>query len=246
MNSYHIDINCDLGEGVGNDAELMPLLSSCNIACGAHAGSEAVIKETIALALQHKTKIGAHPSFPDRENFGRNEMNLPATQLAAIVLEQITLVNKIAKAAGTALNHIKPHGALYNMAAVNEDVADAIIASVVALNSHLIVYVPFGSTIARKAIEKNIKIKYEAFADRNYNDDLTLVSRKQNNALLHDPEEISDHVVRMIKEGKVKTINNALINIKADTLCIHGDNPNAVAILSALHHHLKAANITIF
>jgi UPF0271 protein len=245
MSAYHIDINCDLGEGAGNDAQLMPFLSSCNIACGAHAGSEAIIEETIALALKHKTKIGAHPSFPDRENFGRNEMNLSSSQLRTIIIDQITLVGKLAEIAGVKLNHVKPHGALYNMAVGNEEIADAIINSLVALNSPLILYVPFGSIIARRAIEKNIKIKYEAFADRNYNDDLTLVSRKRSDAVLHDPEQIIEHVVRMIKEQNVKTITGALVNIKADTLCVHGDNPNAVAIVTSLRTELEATNIII-
>ncbi len=245
MNTYLIDINCDLGEGIGNDALIMPFLSSCNIACGAHAGSDEVIKKTIALAIRNKTRIGAHPSFPDRENFGRNEMHLPSGQLTQVLLEQISAVKKLSDQAGAKLFHVKPHGALYNMAAVNEQTAQAVIDSIAGFNDELFLYAPFGSVIARMAADQKIPVKFEVFADRNYNDDLTLVSRKQSNAVLHEPDQIAEHVIGMITQQKVKTIGGKMASIRADTVCIHGDNPNAVAIVTFLARKLKSAGINV-
>ncbi|MBZ0244909.1 MAG: 5-oxoprolinase subunit PxpA [Cyclobacteriaceae bacterium] len=243
--SYSIDINCDLGEGAGNDALLMPYLSSCNIASGGHAGNEASMKATIRLALEHGVKIGAHPSFPDRENFGRIEMTLPNNELTTIIIEQIVQLKNLTEEAGGKLNHVKPHGALYNMAAVNDSTAEAVLDAMTPFDKELILYVPYGSVIAKKAIERGIPIKYEAFADRNYNDDLTLVSRKLDNAVLEDPDQITEHVFRMIKEKKVKTISGNYSTIEAGTLCIHGDNPHAVEIVSQLVNNLKNYNVSI-
>lgn len=244
-NEYSIDINCDLGEGAGNDALLMPYLSSCNIACGGHAGDDASMKETIRLALENNVKIGAHPSFLDRENFGRLEMNVPTDELTTIIIEQIVRLKILVEEAGGKLNHVKPHGALYNMAVVNDSTAEAIMDAMEAFDEKLILYVPYQSVIARKATERNIPIKYEAFADRNYNDDLTLVSRKLNNAILEDPNQILEHVARMIKENKVKTITGKMVPIESGTLCVHGDNPHAFDIVSHLNQRLKELNILI-
>ena len=243
--SYTIDINADLGEGVGNEAQLMPYLSSCNIACGLHAGDEATMKEVIGLAMAHGVKIGAHPSFPDRANFGRTEMYLPANELTTLIIGQIATLKYLVDNAGGRLNHVKPHGALYNMAATDSATADAVLDAMTPFDKSLIVYVPYGSVIAHLALERNIPIRYEAFADRNYNDDLTLVSRKMDNAVLSDPKEISDHVIRMVKDKKVKGTSGRLIPIEAETLCVHGDNPHALQILSQLHQKLKDSDIII-
>lgn len=243
--TYSIDINCDLGEGVGNDAQLMPYLSSCNIASGGHAGDDESMRATIKLAIENGTKIGAHPSFPDRDNFGRTEMDLPNNELTTIIIEQIVRLKILTEEAGGKLNHVKPHGALYNMAAVNDSTAEAVLDAMVSFDEKLILYVPYGSLIAKKALARNIPIKYEAFADRNYNDNLTLVSRKLDNAVLEDPTQILEHVTRMIKEKKVKTITGSLFAIEAGTLCIHGDNPHALEIVSHLSQQLKTANISI-
>lgn len=242
---YTIDINCDLGEGVGNDAQLMPYLSSCNIACGGHAGNDSTMREAINLALKHKVKIGAHPSFPDRENFGRTEINMPNNELTAILIEQVVRLKILTEEAGGTLNHIKPHGALYNMAAVNDSIAESILDAMESFDEKLILYVPYNSVIAKKASERNIPIKFEAFADRNYNDDLTLVSRKEANAVLEDPNQILEHVTRIIKEKKVKTVSGNILQLDAGTLCIHGDNPNAVGIASHLRKKLAELNISI-
>ena len=239
-----IDLNADVGEGVGNDAQLMPFLSSCNIACGVHAGGTDTIADTIGLAILHNVKIGAHPSFPDRNNFGRKEMELPQQELVPTIIDQIELVKNTAENLGTQLHHVKPHGALYNMAAHRADIAFAIVSAMHEFKSTAL-YVPFGSVIAALAKREGITICYEAFADRNYNDDLTLVSRKNENAMLHDPTVIAAHAIRMIRERKVKTINGNFVPIEAETICIHGDNPHAVEIAQQLHSKFGEVAITI-
>lgn len=240
-----VDINCDLGEGVGNEAQLMPYLSSCNIACGGHAGDEATMTEVISLAIRNNTRIGAHPSFPDRVNFGRIEMNLSESELIESVRDQVDLLTSFTNKLGGKLHHVKPHGALYNMASVNSEIADAILAAISHLPADVVLYAPYNSVIANQALQKSISVKFEAFADRNYNDDLTLVSRKLSNATLHDPEEIFEHVFRMIKEREVTTISGSHKKIIANTLCVHGDNPNALEIITSLSQQLKANNIQI-
>lgn len=239
-----IDINCDLGEGVGNEAQLMPLLSSCNIACGAHAGNENIMRETAKLAIENKTRIGAHPSFPDRENFGRTEMSMEKRELAKIVKQQIERLVTILKDYDGTLHHIKPHGALYNMASVNREIASAILDGMEA-HKEAFLYAPCQSMLASLAEERSFCVKFEAFADRNYNDDLTLVSRTLPNATLHSPDEIFEHVFRMIRDQQVKTVTGNLKSIKADTICVHGDNPNAVEIVSFLSRKLKEHSISI-
>ncbi|NJN42555.1 MAG: 5-oxoprolinase subunit PxpA [Flammeovirgaceae bacterium] len=240
----HIDINCDLGEGIGNDAQLMPYLSSCNVACGGHAGNEQIMIETVELAKFHNTKIGAHPSFPDRENFGRLDMEISPRELTKVLVEQIELLSTILSKRGLKLNHVKAHGALYNKASVDEPTANAIILAMTNFTD-LKIYAPWKSVLAHVACNAKIDVMYEAFADRNYNSDLTLVSRKLPNALLHDPDEIATHVLRMIVDGKVKTVSHQEVNIKADTLCIHGDNPDALTIVKHLHKTLEKHDIRV-
>lgn len=223
----------------------MPYLSSCNIACGGHAGDEVSMKETVLLALKNKIKIGAHPSFPDRKNFGRTEMHLPSDQLFDIMHAQVSKLLKIIDDCGGKLNHIKPHGALYNLAAVDADTAAVVMRVTKAFGQDIFLYAPYGSVLSKLALQKNIPIKFEAFADRNYNNDLTLVSRIEKNATLHDVNEIFDHVMKMIRENKVKTINGENKTIIADTICIHGDNPQAVEIASNLYQKLTDNRIVI-
>ena len=242
---YTIDINADLGEGAGQDAQLMPYLSSCNIACGIHAGDESTMKETVRLAIAHGVHIGAHPSFPDRANFGRTEMHLPANELTTLIIGQIATLKYLVEKAGGRLHHVKAHGALYNMAAKDIATADAVLDAMTPFDHSLVLYVPYGSVIAQRALERNIAIRYEAFADRNYNEDLTLVSRKSDNAVINDPEAISERVIRMVKEKKVESTSGKWVPIEAATLCVHGDNPNALHILSHLTMKLKESEIII-
>ncbi|KAA5822290.1 5-oxoprolinase subunit PxpA [Algibacter amylolyticus] len=245
MEHQIIDINVDTGEGMGNESLLMPYISSCNIACGGHAGDQNSMQEVVALAKKHSVKIGAHPSFPDRENFGRSIVDMSCVALYTAVKNQINDLLNILRRAHVPLHHIKPHGALYNLAAVDEKTATVIVEVVKALALPTKLYVPYNSVIAQVAIKNNVEIMYEAFADRNYNDDLTLVSRQEHNALITKPEAVFEHVYAMVFHKKVKTIAGKLVVLKADTFCMHGDHADAVKLVSSLVGRLKALGYKI-
>lgn len=229
-----MDINCDLGEGIGSDEQIMPFIGSCNIACGVHAGNRELMKKTVQLAIKNNVKIGAHPSFNDRENFGRKEMFLPKDILKSQIVNQIASLNEIVKEQGSKLHHVKPHGALYNMAAKNTEVAMAVIESIQFFNEDLILYVPYGSLIAYKAKKFNIPFYNEVFADRNYNDDLTLVSRDHAEAVIEDSNNIRDRIAELIKNETIISITGKIKTMQADTVCVHGDNPNVKQIVKDL------------
>jgi UPF0271 protein len=229
-----IDLNCDVGEGLHNEHLIMPFISSCNIACGGHAGSVEIMDHVIALAIQHDVKIGVHPSFEDKENFGRVVLDISNKELQQSLVDQMKLFKDRAKRQEANIHHVKPHGALYNLIAINKEKAEVVVNAIQQVFDHVKMYVPFNSVIEKVAGSAGIEIIYEAFADRNYNDDLTLVSRKESNAILTDPDKIIEHVSRMANESKVKTITGIEKNIKAQTFCIHGDNENVIAILEAL------------
>lgn len=240
-----IDINCDLGEGMGNEALLMPLISSCNIACGGHAGDDKTMSDAVKLAKKFNVKIGAHPSFPDRENFGRKVLDMTLDQLYDTVYNQVKRLNSILRVNELHLSHVKPHGALYNLAAVNENIANVIVDVVKAIDDRLPLCVPYKSVIATIAQDSNVPIIYEVFIDRKYNEDLTLVSRNYDNALIRDPNEIFQHVYGMITQGKVTAINGVGKVIKAHTFCIHGDGENVVQNLRFLVRKLKEFGIVV-
>jgi UPF0271 protein len=239
----YIDINCDLGEGVGNEAELLPLVSSCNIACGGHAGDEATMKWVVSLAKKHEVKIGAHPSYPDKANFGRVSMFLSPNELITTVREQIARLISICIQDGVKLHHIKAHGALYNDIAKGGDLAQVFLEAIAPYKASQFLYVPSGSGLEQLAILQGFKIKKEAFGDRNYNADLSLVSRKKDNALIHTPQSVLEHMLRMVIESKVLTVSGMLKDIGADTYCIHGDTANALQILMYLSKALPKQNI---
>ncbi|TNJ42965.1 5-oxoprolinase subunit PxpA [Tamlana fucoidanivorans] len=244
MNKY-IDINVDVGEGLGNESEIMPLISSCNIACGGHAGDAKTMKTMVALAKSNNVKIGAHPSFPDKENFGRKIMNMPCVALYTTIEHQIKCLLKELEDVHLQLHHVKPHGALYNLATIDEKTAKVIIEVMKGLMTRAKLYVPYNSVIAKLAVEHNIPVMYEAFADRNYNDDLTLVSRTVSNAVIEDADELYEHVFRVATSGRVRTISGHLERIEAETFCVHGDNPNAVYLISNLTKRLIEAGFQI-
>ncbi|WP_299551389.1 5-oxoprolinase subunit PxpA [Seonamhaeicola sp.] len=245
MNHYVIDINADVGEGIGNEAELMPYISSCNIACGGHAGDKDTMHDIVQLAKQHKIKIGAHPSFPDKENFGRTKVDMSCAALFTSLKHQITDLLNVLYHENATLHHIKPHGALYNLAAVDEKVANVIIEVVQSMHRPVQLYVPYGSVIAKLAQGHGIAITYEAFADRNYNNDLTLVSRQNHNALISDENLMLDHVLNMVKHKKVTSIKGKDIRIEAHTFCVHGDTPNAINLVKKLHEKLSEHEVEI-
>ena len=243
--SYSVDINCDVGEGLGNEAALMPFISSCSIACGAHAGDDLTITETIKLAIKNNVKIGAHPSFPDRKNFGRKVMDLDEKYLQQSLEDQINLVNTHAKRLGATLYHVKAHGALYNQAAIDPKIAQIILHAVKNTVKNTVLFVPYNSIIEKLALKNKIETKVEAFADRNYNENLTLVSRTNENAIITDRDLLLEHLLKMIIHKKVKTISGVEVDIKADTFCIHGDNPNVVEILKYISKKFLEKGIKI-
>ncbi|WP_298897309.1 5-oxoprolinase subunit PxpA [uncultured Psychroserpens sp.] len=240
-----VDINCDLGEGIGNEDLLMPLISSCNIACGGHAGDKATMSFVADLARKFKVKIGAHPSFPDRDNFGRKEMNMSDEALYNTLYDQIKSLKRILDKKQLSLHHVKPHGALYNRVSANKEVAKVVVNVIRDIDKSLILYAPYKSVIAEIASQVGLQVKFEAFADRNYNQDLTLVSRRKENALIHDAEVMFQQVSQIVLDEKVTVINGVEVALKADTFCVHGDGKNVVQNLEYLIHRLKQNNIEI-
>jgi UPF0271 protein len=233
-----IDINCDLGEGFNNEHIIMPLISSCNISCGAHAGSLEIMDKVIQLALKHKVKIGAHPSFPDRDNFGRNVLDISNSDLQKSLEDQLTIFKDRALLQNATIHHVKPHGALYNLIAINSEKASVVIAAIQHVFEAVKLYVPYQSRIEEIAIQSGLEIVYEAFADRRYNEDLSLVSRTFSNALIKDKQEVLKQVQKIANKQLVTTVNFHEKKIKASTFCVHGDTKNAIEILEYLHKHL--------
>jgi UPF0271 protein len=233
-----IDINCDMGEGLNNEAALMPFISSANIACGYHAGNEEVMRHVISLCLQYDVHIGAHPSFADRENFGRTEIQLPLAAIYSLVTGQLKIINSIVTEFDTKLHHVKPHGALYNMAAKNSVLANVIATAVKDFDPSLIYYGLSGSVMVTEANKAGLKTFNEVFADRAYQDDGTLTPRTNPNALIKDENKVKQQVRKMINEHSVTTINGIDIFIQADTICIHGDGVHAVDFAKAVFKQL--------
>ncbi len=243
MDEFFIDINCDVGEGIGNERDLMPFISSCNIACGGHAGDSNTMSEVVRLAKQHQVKVGAHPSYPDKKNFGRVSMDISKEQLLENIQRQLQDFSLILDAEDVPLHHIKAHGALYNDIAKDIELAKTFLEAIDSFKNNIFLYAPYGSVIEQNALEQVWSIKREAFADRNYNEDLSLVSRKLPNALLEEPEEVLDHIVRMIKNNRVKTVNGGEVPITAETFCVHGDTVSALQILNYLSRTLPDQHI---
>jgi len=235
-----ININCDTGEGLNNEAEIMPFIDSANIACGFHAGDADTMKRVIELCLLHKVNIGAHPSFPDRENFGRTAMQLTDEEVYDLVAEQLHLINSIAKDQGASLLHVKPHGALYNMAAADAELSRTIARAVRDFDDELVFYGLSGSVMIREAEACGLKTANEVFADRSYQPDGSLTPRSSPGALLTTIEDVMLQVNTIIKENKVRALNGKMIDIKADTICIHGDGPNAIEFAKAIHRLVHA------
>ena len=240
-----VDINCDVGEGIGNEELLIPYISSCNIACGAHAGNVDTIDHVIQLAQQYQVKIGAHPSFPDRKNFGRQVMDISLEQLERSLINQIELMQERLDLAGDKMNHVKVHGALYNISATDQGFAEVVVNAVRKLDPNTLLYVPFHSVIEKVALKNKLRIQYEVFADRNYNDDLTLVSRSQKNAVIINQDEVIRHISEMILHQQVKTVANTIIPIKAETFCVHGDHNEAIKLVKHIYHSLTKKGISI-
>jgi UPF0271 protein len=247
---FVVDLNSDLGESygayaVGNDKEVLKYISSANIACGYHAGDHNVMFETVRLAKKYRVQIGAHPGLPDIPGFGRREMNLSAREIYNLVIYQIGSLAAVCKVNGTVLAHVKPHGALYNMAAKNLEIAKAIAAAVYDFNPELVLFGLAGSELVKAGEEKGLIVAQEVFADRTYQPDGTLTPRTKENALIHDTQIAINRVIRMIKEGKVAAVDGEDVKIKADTVCVHGDSPKALEFVTELKQALILENISI-
>ena len=240
-----IDINCDMGEGVGNDDAIMPFISSANIACGFHAGDEDTMRKTVESAIKNNVAIGAHPSFFDKKNFGRTEMNLAGDEIYDLVLLQLRTIDKIIKEKDAKLHHVKPHGALYNMSAKNSHIAQAIAQAVKDFDENLILFGLSGSVSISVAEEMSLKTASEVFADRTYKDDGSLTPRSEAGALVADEEELMQQVLQMIQEKTVTTVSGKRIPIVADTVCIHGDGKHAVQFAATINEQLRANGIKI-
>jgi len=235
MNSFRkIPINCDLGEGMPVDAAIIPFIDEANIACGFHAGDSLTMRTTIAHCLSHQVKIGAHPSYLDRENFGRTVVPLSPSEIYQLVQKQIHILQKIAAESGAKLNHVKPHGALYNESAKNETVAHAIAKAVFDLDSSLILFGLSQSHSITQAIKIGLRVANETFADRAYVEDGSLMPRSQIGAV---HEEVNQVILQVldIQNGFVKTNLGHKIALTSDTICIHGDGPNALAFAKKIH-----------
>lgn len=219
-----VDLNCDMGENIGNDELIMPFITSANIACGYHAGNAKTMRETVRLAKKYGVRIGAHPSWLDVEGFGRREMSLPLEEVEALILDQVSALDAIAEAEGAELTHVKPHGALYNQAAREFPLARAIARAVKNLKGELILVGLAGSRLIEAGVEVGLRVANEGFPDRNYNLDGTLVSRKESRAIIESPEEVAKHAMQLIQDGVLFEGKRA----RVDTLCLHGDHPRVV------------------
>lgn len=240
---WTIDINCDVGEGLQNEAQLFPFISSCNLACGGHAGDPATMKEVIRLAKKHHIKIGAHPSYPDREHFGRKSMSLPQEKFKESIRAQVDLLDTLIRDQGASMHHIKAHGALYNDLAKDNELAKIYLECIFHYRDDMPLYVAYGSVIGEEALKMGFEITYEAFGDRNYRKDLSLVPRSQVNAIITDPKLVLKHLLLMIKKGEVQVPQGDLVPIVANTFCIHGDTVSAYEILTYLSEELPKHHI---
>jgi len=246
-----IDINCDLGESygafkVGNDEKIMAHITSANIACGFHAGDPMTMAQTINLAKKHNVAVGAHPGYPDLLGFGRREMQLTPEETKNCTIYQISALQGFAKAAGVTLQHVKPHGALYNTVVKDEKISKGIVEAVKALDYNLIIFAPPNSVLAKVAVDDGLRIAYEFFADRAYNPDGSLVSRKQPNAIIHEPQKAVERAVKIVREGTVLAANGKVVNLGiVHTICVHGDTPTAAKIAEALKKGLIKAGIEV-
>ncbi|MEZ5413630.1 MAG: 5-oxoprolinase subunit PxpA [Opitutaceae bacterium] len=240
-----IDLNCDLGEGAGHDVELMPLVTSANIACGAHAGDETTMRATVGLAMEHGVAIGAHPGFPDREQFGRRERAVSPEQIGDWVREQTQALIALAQEAGARVSHVKPHGALYNMAARDFVMAEAVAAAVKACDERLVLVGLAGSELPAAGQRAGLRVAHEVFADRAYHRDGTLVARADPDALIADAVMAAQRMVELLRTGKVRSVDGCEVVLPADTICVHGDGGNAVHFARELRRALIAARMRL-
>jgi UPF0271 protein len=245
-----IDLNADVGESfgahlIGSDAALMRSITSANIAAGFHGGDPTVLRDTVRLAKAHGVAIGAHPGLPDLQGFGRREMRIAPREAEDLVLYQIAAVAGVASAEGVRIRHVKPHGALYNMAARNADLASAIVRAVAALDRSLILYAPPASELLRAARAAGLRAAAEGFADRAYEPDGSLRSRQMPDAVLHEGDVVVPRALALVRDRTVVAINGATLTFDVDTLCVHGDTPGAGELAARLRSGLEASGVDV-
>jgi len=245
-----VDLNCDMGESfgayqMGTDLQIMPLVSSANIACGFHAGDPGIMRQTIAAAVAHGVAIGAHPGLPDLVGFGRRNMQIMPQEAYDMVVYQVGALAGFAKAAGVSLHHVKPHGALYNMAAKDRALADAIALAVRDIDASLVLYGLAGSELIRAGEAAGLRVANEVFADRSYQADGSLTRRSQPNALLESDKEAVQQVLTMVMEKRVKAVTGEWVALEADTICIHGDGAHALSFANKVKTALQQAGVEI-
>jgi UPF0271 protein len=253
MAPLKIDLNCDVGESFGNyklgmDEDVIPLISSANIACGFHAGDPAVMKRTIRLARQNGVAAGAHPGFPDLIGFGRRYMDVTLEEIQDYVTYQIGALQAFASAQGLTLQHVKPHGALYNQAVHNLEIWDAVAESIAAIDPRLILFVqagPWRKTLESIGAKHGIRLAFEFFGDRQYNPDGTLVSRRESGAVIRDHQQVAQKVLKMVNRGTVTCKDGTEIKLSAETICVHGDNPSALDLVGKIREALMTSGIEI-
>jgi len=245
-----ININCDLGESsklhsAKNDPLLLEIVNSANIACGYHAGDKPTMEKTIEISKKNNVSVGAHPSFKDPENFGRKRHDLTPNEIKKLVIDQINILSDVANKKGIKVTHVKPHGALNNMACENYDLAKVISESIIETNKDLIFLVPTGSQMEKAGKKLNLRVATEIFADRNYEDDGNLVSRKKNNAIISDPEIAKKHVIKMIETQALNCLSGKQIPCEIDSICVHGDGKSAVSTAKEIKEGLIKSGITL-
>ncbi|MDS1141854.1 5-oxoprolinase subunit PxpA [Pusillimonas sp. SM2304] len=245
-----IDLNCDMGESfgvwtMGQDEDILPYVTSANIACGYHAGDPATMRKTVAAAIRHGVALGAHPGLPDLAGFGRRNIDISPENAYDIVVVQVGALAGVAASQGARLHHVKAHGALYNMAAKNRALSKAIAQAVYDVDPALVLYGLASSELIQAGQEAGLAVAHEVFADRTYQADGSLTSRKQPDAMIEDPDVSIRQVLRMVTEGKVNTLQGGDIPVKADTLCIHGDQAGAVVFAQAIRAALEANRINV-
>jgi len=245
-----ININCDLGESskfcsTENDPLLLKIVNSANIACGYHAGDKPTMEKTIKISKENSVSIGAHPSFNDPENFGRKRLNLPSDEITKLIVDQINILSNIAITSGIKVTHVKPHGALNNMACEDYELAKIISDSIIQVNKDLIFLVPTGSQMERAGKKLGMKIATEIFADRNYEDNGNLVSRSKSNAMITDPEIAKKHVIKMVENQALNCYSGKQIPCEIDSVCVHGDGQSAVKTAKQIREGLIKAGVTL-
>ena len=245
-----ININCDLGESsklhsTENDPFLLEIVNSANIACGYHAGDKPTMEKTIEISKKNNVSVGAHPSFNDRENFGRKRLNLPSSEIKKLIIDQINILSEVANKMGTKVTHVKPHGALNNMACEDYDLAKVISESIMQVSKELIFLVPTGSQMEMAGKKLGMKIAAEIFADRNYEDNGNLVSRSKENAMITNPEAAKRHVIKMVENQALNCYSGKQIPCEIDSICVHGDGKSAINTAREIKNGLIKNGVTL-